>query len=486
MKTVLLVDDDLEFTELACRIIEYLDCDVYAAATLEEAKQWLGNQSFDHILLDFMLPDGSGLHLVDFVKANKIQSTITMITGHPAVKTAISAMCHDDIGHLTKPIEAQDLKAILYPRSARASSQKNQRSAALYFGCLLGESAPMKEMYTMIERVAKTNANVMLLGESGVGKEMVAQAIHNASECNGERVSVNCGAIPKDLIGSELFGHEKGAFTGASGQKQGVFELAQGGTLFLDELTEMPIDMQPNLLRVLETQTVTRVGGSKNIPINCRVVSATNRSVEDIALNNVLREDVYFRLAVFPITIPPLRARKEDIPLLAQHFLALLNKEHNSQLYLRDEDMTRLLDHHWPGNIRELKHTIHRAFIMADMEAGCLVFPATFDSPFSLARGSLAGKDETNIAAVSNSSEPAGVSGRGQVTGSQYTAPSASVNTVDAPVIVGQTIDELEKELIYQTLASVEGNKTNAAKMLGISTKTLYNRLNAYEEPSAS
>ncbi|MCE0558023.1 sigma-54 dependent transcriptional regulator [Motilimonas sp. 1_MG-2023] len=476
MKTVLLVDDDLEFTELACRIIEYLDCDVYSAATLAEAKQWLNSQLFDHILLDFMLPDGSGLHLIDFVKANKIKSTITMITGHPAVKTAISAMCHDDIGHLTKPIEAEDLKAIFYPRSARAKANKEQPDAVLYFDCLLGESAPMKEMYTMIERVAKTNANVMLLGESGVGKEMVAQAIHNASEYTGERVSVNCGAIPKDLIGSELFGHEKGAFTGASGQKQGVFELAQGGTLFLDELTEMPIDMQPNLLRVLETQTVTRVGGNKSIPINCRVVSATNRTVEDIAMNNVLREDVYFRLAVFPITIPPLRARKEDIPLLAHYFLGLLNKEHSSQLRLRDEDMAKLLEHHWPGNIRELKHTIHRAFIMADMQAGNLVFPTTFESPFSLARDSLTGKGGANAVNVSADSEPANL---------QYVAPSAPITAVETSITVGQTIDELEKELIYKTLASVEGNKTNAAKMLGISTKTLYNRLNAYEESSA-
>lgn len=482
MKTVLLVDDDFEFTELACRIIEYLDCDVSVAATLAEAKQWLDNQMFDHILLDFMLPDGSGLHLIDFVKANKIKSTITMITGHPAVKAAISAMCHDDIGHLTKPIEAQDLKAILYPHTDQTKANK-QSNAALYFGCLLGESAPMKEMYTMIERVAKTNANVMLLGESGVGKEMVAQAIHNASEYKGERVSVNCGAIPKDLIASELFGHEKGAFTGANGQKQGVFELAQDGTLFLDELTEMPIDMQPNLLRVLETQTVTRVGGSKNIPINCRVVSATNRTVEDIALNNVLREDVYFRLAVFPINIPPLRERKEDIPLLAEHFLAVLNKEHNSQFRLRDEDMTRLLAHHWPGNIRELKHTIHRAFIMADMQTGYLVFPATFESPFSLARGLQANapvetKAEAALAAQDTFSMPAQVGAA-----SAYPQePNAQGNQVEMSVQVGQTIEELEKELIYKTLASVEGNKTNAAKILGISTKTLYNRLNAYEE----
>ncbi|GAA0817477.1 sigma-54 dependent transcriptional regulator [Colwellia asteriadis] len=465
MKTVLLVDDDLEFTNIACRIIEYLDCEVYSASTLAEAQQWLSEQKFDHILLDFMLPDGSGLHLIDYAKANNISAKITMITGHPSVKTAISAMCHDDIGYLTKPIEADDLKGVLFSSQAASKTKKRKNKNALYFGCLIGESAPMKAMYAMIERVVKTQANVMLMGESGVGKEMVAQAIHSASQCQGERISVNCGAIPKDLIGSELFGHEKGAFTGANAQKSGVFELAKDGTLFLDELTEMPIDMQPNLLRVLETQTVTRVGGSKSIPVNCRVVSATNRSVEDIAQNNVLREDIYFRLAVFPINIPPLRERKEDIPLLAEHFLNQLNKEHESDFKLSDDDLTRLVNYEWRGNIRELKHAIYRAFIMADMTSGYLVFPSTFESPFSQAK-------------LQNSIQSQTISEQmNEQTDTSLIAPATNVNQ---PVIVGQTIENLEKELIFKTLESVDGNKTTAAKILGISTKTLYNRLNAY------
>nr|WP_216628413.1 sigma-54 dependent transcriptional regulator [Pseudoalteromonas caenipelagi] len=453
-----MVDDDLEFSELACRIIEYLDCDVYCAASIKEAQQWLSTQTFDHILLDFMLPDGSGLHLLDYIQSANIPSSVTMVTGHPSVKNAIAELCNDNVGHLTKPIDADDLKKILFTTShkTKVEGKRDSKDYTRHFGCLIGESEAMKEMYLMIERVARTDANVMLLGESGVGKEMVAQAIHNASNNTGDRVSVNCGAIPKDLIGSELFGHEKGAFTGANAQKQGVFELAKNGTLFLDELTEMPIDMQPNLLRVLETQTVTKVGGTKSTPVNCRVVSATNRSVEEIAQNKVLREDIYFRLAVFPITIAPLRERKDDIPLLAKYFLNELNQQHDTQITMSRPDLDRLVQHDWPGNIRELKHTIHRAYIMADLRHKCLVFPDTLDSPFSR-RSSATTQADCQV----------------------VQAQDQLINKPD--IAVGTTIEALEKELIYKTLDSVDGNKTNAAKLLGISTKTLYNRLNTYQ-----
>ncbi|MEJ6473560.1 sigma-54 dependent transcriptional regulator [Pseudoalteromonas piscicida] len=461
MKTVLLVDDDQDFAELACRIIEYLGHDACLAIDLASARQWLDTQKFDHIFLDFMLPDGSGLHLVDEIRASGNQTPITMVTGHPSVKSALSQLCHDGLTYLTKPVDADDFRSALSPSKQKA---KTTTETPAHFGVLLGESAKMKHLYKMIERVSGTDANVMLMGESGVGKEMFARAIHNASQVKGDLVNVNCGAIPKDLIGSELFGHEKGAFTGANAQKVGVFEQAENGTLFLDELTEMPIEQQPNLLRVLETQRVTRVGGTKPIKVNCRVISATNRSVEDIAANDVLREDIYFRLAVFPIHIPPLRERKEDIPLLAEHFLQGLNKKGNSQYVIKDTDMNRLLEYDWPGNVRELKHTIHRAYIMADHDEQNLVFDANFASPFAQAKRMLEHAQSNPVAM------PAKVGG--------------AVNSVQVPapeMKPGKTIEEVERELIYQTLESVDGNKTLAARMLGISTKTLYNRLNAYE-----
>jgi transcriptional regulator with PAS, ATPase and Fis domain len=333
------------------------------------------------------------------------------------------------------------LESVLNKKS-KARKPSNTTNTKLHFDCLIGESESMQTLYKMIERVAKTSANVMLMGESGVGKEVVAQAIHRASKADGPLIATNCGALSRELIGSELFGHEKGAFTGAVGKKDGVFERAANGTLFLDEVTEMPIDMQPNLLRVLESKQVVRLGGTKDIAVNCRVVSATNRSIEDLAQSKVLREDVYFRLAVFPIIIPPLRDRKSDISLLAQAFLNELNDDNDCSFAWDQAQLERLTSYEWPGNVRELRHVVHRAFIMSDPENDVIDLPPTLQSPFATA------KNPNSIAA-------------------------------------GQTIEHVEKELITATLKKVEGNKTLAAEMLGISAKTLYNRLHAYGEFNA-
>ncbi len=441
MKSVLLVDDDAEFTDVASTIIEFLGHTVSVASSIEEANEWLDSQPFDHILLDFMLPDGSGLHLLDKLKSSATQPYVTFITGHPAVKGLLSEICGPKIDYLIKPIQREDIESVLSPASKRRQKASNSKcKITTHFGCLVGESAAMKNLYTMIERVAKTSANVMLLGESGVGKELIAQAIHSASGVEGKLVATNCGALSKELIGSELFGHEKGAFTGAVAKKDGVFQQAQDGTLFLDEITEMPIDMQPNLLRVLESKKVIRVGGTKELPVNCRVVSASNRSVESIAADKVLREDIYFRLAVFPIDIPPLRNRVEDIPLLAEAFLTELNEENNTHFEWNQQQLQRLVDYDWPGNVRELRHCVHRAFIMSDPSANVLELPEVFQSPFSLVR--------------------------------------KANNGIEA----GQSIEQVERELIRITLEKVDGNKSAAADMLGISTKTLYNRLHAYGE----
>lgn len=439
MLNVLLVDDDTEFTDVACQIIEFLGHTVSVATTLKEANQWLENQSFDHILLDFMLPDGSGLHLIDTLQKNDNSAFITLITGHPAVKGMLAGLCGPKINYLVKPLQREDIESVLSRKSKKlANKPVTSNKIKKHYNSLVGESPSMLELYVMIERVAKTQANVMLLGDSGVGKEVVAQAIHNASKAEGALVATNCGGFSKELISSELFGHEKGAFTGAIGRKEGVFERANNGTLFLDEVTEMPLDMQPNLLRVLETKKVIRVGGTKEISVNCRVVSATNRSIEELAQSKVLREDIYFRLAVFPIKIPALRERKSDIPLLAEAFLEELNHENGTKFAWSKPQLDTLGHYDWPGNVRELRHAVHRAFIMSDPESKSLTLPNSFESPFSLS-----------------------------------TKPAAGISA-------GQTIEDVEKELIRRTLEQVDGNKTAAAEMLGISTKTLYNRLHAY------
>ncbi|MDC8830705.1 sigma-54-dependent transcriptional regulator [Alteromonas gilva] len=438
MLTVLLVDDDTEFTDVACTIIEFLGHEVLTAANLAEARDWLSKETFDHILLDFMLPDGSGLHLLEELNAGQKRPRVTLITGHPSVKGIIKDMCGENVDYLVKPIQREELEAVLQPPKKSAQKKSAKQAITQHFGHLIGESASMQELYKLISRVSKTNANVMLLGESGVGKEVVAAAIHAAADCEGPYVATNCGAFSKELIGSELFGHEKGAFTGAIGRKAGVFEQAENGTLFLDEITEMPIDMQPNLLRVLENKVVIRVGGTKAIPVNCRVVSASNRSMEELAESKVLREDIYFRLAVFPITIPPLRERKEDIPLLASFFIDQLNAENDSQFRWQAEQLEKLQAYDWPGNVRELRHFVHRSAIMSDPEGVDIELPKTIESPF------------------------------------------AKKQTLSSGLKAGRTIEDVEKELIYATLEKVDGNKTTAAEMLGISTKTLYNRLHAY------
>ena len=438
MLNVLLVDDDTDFTDVACQIIEFLGHNVTAVGNLQEACSLLEYNPFDHIFLDFMLPDGSGLHLIDYLKKINSSAHITMITGHPSVKGMLAGLCGPKVDYLLKPLQREDLEQALTRKTKTKKTPSNTAGPTRHFGCLIGESPVMQQLYTMIERVAQTSANVMLVGESGVGKEVVAQAIHSASQVKGPLVATNCGALSKELIGSELFGHEKGAFTGAVARKAGVFERAENGTLFLDEVTEMPLDMQPNLLRVLETKKVVRVGGTSDINVNCRVVSATNRRLTELAESGVLREDIYFRLAAFPLDIPALRERASDIPLLATVFLDELNEEYGAALAWQDNQLTRLANYEWPGNVRELRHAVHRAFIMSDHQGKTVTLPDSFASPFA------------RVKQASNS------------------------------IQAGQTIEQVEKQLITATLEKVDGNKTLAAEMLGISTKTLYNRLHAY------
>lgn len=433
---VLLVDDDKRFLDATVQLLSLLGHRVTSADSVAQARDLIGRNVYTHVILDLILPDGSGLHLLEALPASST-TKITLITGHPSVKSIVKNLYGSNIGYLIKPIDLQQLESLFQEK--KLAADKPESSIKLHFGYLVGESAPMHYLYEMIERVAATKANVMLLGESGVGKEMVAAAIHCASQVEGDYVAANCGAFSRELINSELFGHEKGAFTGATHRKIGVFEQANKGTLFLDEITEMPIDLQPNLLRVLETQKVTRLGATTSVDIEGRVVSATNRNEQDIAEQGCLREDLYFRLAVFPINIPPLRARKDDIPLLVQYFLAAFNQEYGGHIGIGDVSLKRLMDYDWPGNVRELRHAIHRAYIMADQQQQLLVLPGNLTSPFS------------KIA----HQPPAGIR-------------------------VGKTVEEVERELIETTLEHFDGDKKQAADMLGISLKTLYNRLNSY------
>lgn len=436
-----MVDDDASFTEATAKIIQLLQHEVQVAGSVEEARSCLQQTSFDIVLLDIMLPDGSGFEVLDSIYRFNRSAHIAFITGHVAVKNIIRSVAGPEVSFLLKPIDVDKIRNLL-SRVVSANDNHEDEGITRHFGVLVGETPVMQGLYTMIERVAASSANVLIQGQSGSGKELVARAIHNATGCEGAFVAANCGAIPTELIASELFGHEKGAFTGASARKIGLFERAQGGTLFLDEITEMPLEMQPNLLRVLETGKICRVGGTREIDVDCRVLSATNRSREELASKQYLREDIYFRLAVFPIDLPSLQERRDDIPLLAQAFLNEFNQKQNTAYHLDEASMERLQQYSWPGNIRELRHAIQRAHILTAPEEALLQLPDELSSPFA----------------------------------SEAASPTA--------LQAGKTIEEVEKQLIIETLKATQGAKPEAADMLGISLKTLYNRLNQYQQSS--
>jgi DNA-binding NtrC family response regulator len=326
--------------------------------------------------------------------------------------------------------------ALPFVAAARAASAP----ALGRFGRLYGSSAAMQEVYRMIEKVAPTEATVFITGESGCGKELVARTIHERSpRAHGAFVAINCGAIPQNLIEAELFGHERGAFTGANRQHRGCFERAEGGTLFLDEITEMPPEMQVRLLRVLEMGRFVRVGGDGEIRTNVRVLTATNRDALDAVRDGRLREDLMYRLAVFPIALPPLREREGDTELLAEHFLQSLNVESSSSKRFSRAALTTIRAYHWPGNVRELKNAVHRAFIMAEDVV------------------------ELDLSGLA--------------------CPAVEGECLRVPV--GTSLAEMERQAIFATLDHCRGNKRRAAEMLGVSLKTLYNRLTAYQAEGA-
>ncbi|HTR58968.1 MAG TPA: sigma-54 dependent transcriptional regulator [Casimicrobiaceae bacterium] len=328
-----------------------------------------------------------------------------------------------------------------FPRPKRRTHGRLHRMCDLYGAC-----DSMRGLFDTIERVASVNATVVVLGESGSGKELVANAIHQLSERRGRPfVAVNCGALPETLIESELFGHERGSFTGAARTHRGCFERASGGTLFLDEITEMPIDMQVRLLRALETGRFSRIGGDQEIAVDVRVIAASNRDLRSAVTSGKLREDLMYRLCVIPITVPPLRDRGGDTLLLAEMFLEQLNEENGTAKVFPPEARERLAAHPWPGNVRELKNVVHRAYVLSDDEVSVEL------------EGEFAAAPERSITR-------------------SFEAPSSN----EVVIRVGTSLDQAERALIMATLRAVDGSKSKAAQVLGISLKTLYNRLHAY------
>ena len=441
MPHLLIVDDDPEQLEWLTEFAKAEGFTVSAADSLRGARIHMSRLQPDVLLTDLQLPDGQGVELVNDIEARD-STELVLITGHATVESAVAALRAGATDYMVKPVDMERLRAILrrVPRAGELRQEIGELRDELRklgrFGHILGSSPPMQKLYDQLGRVAPTSATCLLIGESGTGKELAAQTLHDLSRRRkAPFLPLNCGAVSPQLIESELFGHEKGSFTGADRQHKGYFERANGGTLFLDEITEMPQELQVKLLRVLETGTFTRVGTTQPISADVRLIAATNRNPEAAVGEGKLREDLYHRLNVFPVSMPPLRDRTTDIELLAQHFLEVLNKQENQSKAFAPAAIAALYAHSWPGNVRELKNYVQRAFILADEIIDADLAPTAVTAP--------------------------------------ETAPLLTVR-------VGTTLDEIGRRLIEATLAEC-GSKRKAADMLGISLKTLYNRLAAYK-----
>lgn len=434
MARILLVDDDSDFTAATRTLLQAEAHDVETAGTLAEASGVLNRETFDMLFVDLSLPDGSGLELIHDEGPKAV-----IITGHPSMESAIRAVRGRVVDYLVKPLDkSQLIRSIKSVAGETTDHWKVSREYAQPAN-MIGESPVMKSLVKSIAEFGPTDVTILISGESGTGKDLVAQALHNTYNADAQFVPVNCGAIPRELVASELFGHEKGSFTGAAAKRVGVFERAKRGTVFLDEIGELPLDQQVTLLRVMETHSMLRVGGEKEIPMTARIIAATNKDLEKSVSDGDFREDLFFRLMVLPIHVPPLRERDGDIPLLANYYLAQYSKEHGTPGEFSPGVLAKLERYHWPGNVRELKHTILRAAILNRGKDRIDTLPDNFDHP---PRWS----DDTNS------------------------------------LRAGMSIRDVEKTLIEKTLEHFDGNKKLTAEALGISLKTLYNRLCEYDE----
>lgn len=438
MAHALVVEDDPDFAHMLARLVISNGFTATTAGNLREARQMLAMRPTDLVLLDVDLPDGSGMVLFEEVEL-LARAGVVLVTGHASVSSSVDAMRRGAADYLVKPVDQRRLSEVL----SRYASPPLADSHPVGAGRLLGSSAAMAPVMARLVQVAPTSATVLLTGESGTGKEMAARAIHDLSRrAGGPFIAVNCAAISPQLLASELFGHERGSFTGAERAHAGFFERAEGGTLLLDEITEMPMALQAALLRVLEEGTFTRVGAMRGRVANVRVLAATNRVPREAIASGVLREDLYWRLAGFPLHLPPLRDRLEDVGVIARHFVDDLNLREGGHKIMSDKALEALAAYAWPGNVRELRNIVQQAWIMTP---GTVIHPASLP-PLS--------------------------------------APTANLPPADeCTPVVGLTLAESERKLILDTLVQCGRNRERAAAILGISLKTLYNRLKLYGQP---
>ena len=445
----MVVDDDSAHRTMLRTLLSGWGYDIFEADDGSTAIEAVKQRPFDLILMDIRMLKVSGIEALDAIKAINPAIPVVIMTAYSSVETAIQALKTGAYDYLTKPLDFEKLKLTIQRAMEHVTLKEENRQLRENLGKnfdlhnIIGRSASMVKLLETVAQVAPSEATVMITGESGTGKELIAGAIHfNSPRKDGPFVKLNCAAITETLLESELFGHEKGSFTGADRRREGKFVQAHNGSLFLDEISEMSLTMQVKLLRVLQEREITRVGGEEVISVNVRVIAATNKNLLELITEGRFREDLYYRLNVVSLEIPLLKDRREDIPLLAEHFLKRFAEQNRKTIKgITPQAMDRLLRYHWPGNVRELMNAVERGVVLTRTEyLDTEVFPIiTPDDP------------------------EAGTSG-----------------TVTPDTLVNMPLDEVEKASILKTLESTAGNKSEAARRLGITRKTLHKKLKKY------
>ncbi len=427
--------------------------DVASVGTIASAQEYLGKDNFDLVFLDVRLPDGDGTDLLKAIQSRPQKPLVVVSTGFGSVESAVECMKNGAFDYLIKPFSGEQIEITLrkaeeFTQLLRVNhylSQDNEDSGHE----LLGQSAAMEKLRQLIRKVARTQATVLIQGESGTGKELVARALYRESpRASAPFIRVNCAAIPENLIESEFFGHERGAFTGALNKREGRFELAHGGTILLDEISEISPNVQAKLLRVLQERELERVGGNRTIKVDVRVIATTNRDLEQSVERKEFRQDLFFRLNVVPMLVPALRERREDISRLAEEFMRRFGRKHGVRVHgFSDAALKLLCEHKWPGNVRELQNVVERAVILGN-------------------EGGLLEPENLGLAEPATSAAEAGL----------VNSSAGGVSANGNP----DTLAELEKRHILKVLEHCNGNRTQAARLLDVSIRTLRNKLHEY------
>jgi two-component system, NtrC family, response regulator PilR len=441
--SLLIVDDEASILDFLSLLFEGEGFGVETARSAGEAQRLLAGRAYDLVLCDVMMPDGNGLDLLREIKAASPSTAVVMMTAYTSTKTAIEAMKLGASDYVSKPFDVEELKIITQKALERAELAdenvylRRELEQKYTFNNIIGKSASMQAIFALVERIARTTSTVLIHGESGTGKELIARAIHFASPRSARRfLSINCGALPENLLESELFGHERGAFTGAVREKKGLFQEADRGTLFLDEIGELTPPMQVKLLRALQQKVVRKVGGNQEEPVDVRVITATNQNLESRLSSGELREDLYYRINVLPIHLPPLRQRREDIPLLVDFFLSKYSRQMELPARQISIEAMRLLESHdWPGNVRELENVIERALALSHSET-----ISTRDLPAEL----------LNSRRVS----------------------SGLVSLPEEGLDLEAYLEDIRTQLMSQALDRAHGVQTQAAELLGMSFRS--------------